>query len=251
MQTLIDNINFYNELAEDYDSMISFGNSVENKKKLLKSFIHPETKYAADIGCGTGADSISLALNGLKVTAFDPSTEMLRQAEINASNFNVKIDFQNFSAETISKKYNNTFDLIVSLGNTFANIPKESFIDSLKKCSEIIKSKGKLLIQILNYEKILKEKKRIISLKKGEGKYFIRFNDFLDENLVFNLLKFDEQNPSDYKLISTKVYPYVAEDFISELGKIGLTTIELFSNLAQSKYIKTNSDNLIILAIKS
>ena len=250
MQRLLDNSNFYDELAKDYDSMISFTNSVNIKKNLLKSFIHAETKYAADIGCGTGADSISLALNGLKVTAFDPSTEMLKQAETNARNYKVKIDLQNISADTIPNSFNNSFDLIVSLGNSFANIPKENFNNSLKKCFEILKPKGKLLIQILNYEKILTEKKRIISLKKGEGKYFIRFYDFIEDHLVFNLLKFDQQNPSNYNLFSTKIFPYIAENFLSELSKTGFTTVELFSDLAQSKYVETNSNNLVILAAK-
>ena len=136
MQKVIDNHIFYNELAKDYDSMISFESSVNKKIKLLKSFIHSETRNAADIGCGTGADSISLASSGLKVTAFDPSIEMLKRAGINAGNFNVKIELQNFSATTIPNGFNNSFDLIVSLGNTFANIPEKNFSNSLKRCFE-------------------------------------------------------------------------------------------------------------------
>ncbi len=45
----------------NYDEMISFEKAVENKKKLLKNFIKPEMKYAADLGCGSGVDSIALA----------------------------------------------------------------------------------------------------------------------------------------------------------------------------------------------
>ena len=250
MENLLDNNKFYDQLASQYDSMISFEKSVNNKTNLLRNFIKPNTKSAADIGCGTGADSISLASNGIKVTAFDPSTEMLKQAEINAKNFNVKINFQNFSAEKIPDSFNYSFDLIVSLGNTFANIPQENFSDSIKKCSEILKPKGSILIQVLNYKKILNERKRIVSITKGGSKFFIRFYDFQEKNLIFNLLQFDENLPGKSNLTSTKLYPYVVEDFTSELENCGINKYSFYSDLNRNEYLELNSLNLIILATK-
>jgi len=54
MEKLLPNNTFYDDLAFNYDEMISFGIAVENKKKLLKNFLNPEMKYAADLGCGSG-----------------------------------------------------------------------------------------------------------------------------------------------------------------------------------------------------
>jgi ubiquinone/menaquinone biosynthesis C-methylase UbiE len=251
MDNLLDNNKFYDQLASQYDSMISFEKSVNNKRNLLRDFIRPNTKSAADIGCGTGADSISLALNGLNISAFDPSTEMLKHAEVNSKNFKVKIDFQNHSADKIPELFNNSFDLIVSLGNTFANIPRENFSDSIKKCSEILKPEGSILIQVLNYKKILVEKKRIVNITKGGEKYFIRFYDFLEESLVFNLLQFDAKLPLEGLITSTKIFPYVAEDFISALKNSGINNINLYSDLKRNEYLELYSPNLIILATKS
>ncbi len=81
--------------------MISFEKAVEIKKKLLKNFVTDEMKSAADIGCGSGVDSISLSSLGLKVTAFDPSSEMLKVAEANAERMKAKVEFHNYSADNI------------------------------------------------------------------------------------------------------------------------------------------------------
>ncbi len=61
MEKILPNEVFYDELASDYDDMISFKKTVEKKKNLLKNFVTDEMKSAADIGCGSGVDSISLS----------------------------------------------------------------------------------------------------------------------------------------------------------------------------------------------
>ncbi|PIQ08494.1 MAG: hypothetical protein COW71_11410, partial [Ignavibacteriales bacterium CG18_big_fil_WC_8_21_14_2_50_31_20] len=63
----ISNKNFYNDVSEYYDNMINFKQSLENKTANLKGFLSPEIKNAADIGCGSGIDSIALASLGLEV----------------------------------------------------------------------------------------------------------------------------------------------------------------------------------------
>ena len=168
MEKILPNNVFYDELASDYDNMISFEKAVEIKKKLFINFVADEMKSAADIGCGSGVDSISLSSLGLKVTSFDPSSEMLKSAKANADRTKAKIDFHNYSADNIPTEFNNNFDLVVSLGNTFANIPPEEFSSSLKRCYQILKPNGHLLIQVLNYEKILAEKQRIVNITAGE-----------------------------------------------------------------------------------
>jgi ubiquinone/menaquinone biosynthesis C-methylase UbiE len=93
IKNILPNNAFYDELASDYDEMISFEKSVEKKKNLFKNFLSSEMKSAADIGCGSGVDSIALSLSGLKVTAFDPSSEMLKIAKSNTARMNGKVEF--------------------------------------------------------------------------------------------------------------------------------------------------------------
>ncbi len=98
MKRLLSNSAFYDNIAASYDEMISFNNVVHKRKLLLKNFISHSTKTAADIGCGSGVDSIALSLLGLKVSAFDPSSEMLKTAELNSNKMNAEVDFYNSAA---------------------------------------------------------------------------------------------------------------------------------------------------------
>ena len=251
MDKMLPNNTFYDELAADYDEMISFDSAVGKKKTLLKSFVIAEMKSAADIGCGSGVDSIALASLGLKVTAFDPSTEMLKVAKANTDKMSVKIEFYNYSADNIPEDFNNQFDLVVSLGNTFANIPKEKFLASLQRCYEILRPKGQLLIQVLNYEKILADKRRVVSITEGNDKYFIRFYDFIGEQIVFNILTFSKSNTSDFKLTSTRIHPHQSEDFISGFQALGFNHISHYGDLNLSDFIPAQSKDLIIKAVKN
>ena len=66
MTKILSNIDFYNNIAAEYDDMISFNSAVRSKEKLLKKFIDANTKTVTDIGCGSGVDSIALSLLGLE-----------------------------------------------------------------------------------------------------------------------------------------------------------------------------------------
>ncbi|MGB5361935.1 MAG: methyltransferase domain-containing protein, partial [Aureibaculum sp.] len=115
------NSQFFNALSDDYDVMINFENALKNKISFLINFQLPPYKTALDLGCGTGADAIALSKLNLKVDAVDHSKGMLSQALINAQKHDVSINFIESSLTDLSLKPK-TYDLIVSLGNTIANI---------------------------------------------------------------------------------------------------------------------------------
>lgn len=251
MNNTLDNSDFFNLIASDYDEMVSFAQSVEKKKESFKSIIKPWMKTAADLGCGSGADSIALSSLGLKVIAFDPSSEMIRVAKENAKKENVNIDFHNSPIHSIPGSFNNQFDIVVSFGNTFANIERKYFIASIKKCFELLKPEGTLIIQVLNYEKILAEQKRIVNIREGKENYFIRFYDFNSDEIIFNILIFNKSNPKQNKLFSTEIYPYVIEDFNEALINTGFNKTEFFADLNFNRFEGLNSQDLFIIAQKS
>lgn len=251
LKNTIANKDFFNQLAPEYDQMISFKKSIENKRNILAKFINPEMKIAADLGCGTSVDSIALSSLGLKVVAFDPSSEMIKTAKENAVKEGFKIDYHNYPIDSIPEKFNDRFNFTISLGNTFANIEREKFQNSIIRCFDILKSNGVLLIQILNYKRVVEAKERIVNITEGNNKYFIRFYDFLNEEIIFNILTFSKEKPSDNKLISTKLFPYNQLDFKKELENAGFMSIEFFSDFNLSTFNTNGSKDLIIKAVKS
>ena len=242
---MLRNKDFYNSISEIYDDMISFNEALARRIILLRNIINPGIRKAADIGCGTGIDSLALASLGLDVTGFDPSAEMIRIARKNAVKQMLKVKFENQSAIEINEKEKNRFDLVVSLGNTFANIPESELSPSIKKCKKLLKTGGLFVLQILNYKKILKGKKRIVKISSNNSKYFIRFYDLLTDQIQFNILTFEKSNPDNSELISTQVYPYSPAYLKSLILKAGFSNVKIYSSLKGEKFLSSSHDLFI------
>ena len=103
---MLNNQEFFDELSVQYDSMIPFEKAIEMKKKLFKNILKDNPKAIADIGCGTGSDSLALAEMGYKVTSFDPSAKMLEKAKLNSNNKGLNIDCYQFGASHIPNDFN-------------------------------------------------------------------------------------------------------------------------------------------------
>ena len=247
---MLNNQEFFDELSAQYDSMIPFEKAIKRKEELFQNIIKGSSKTIADIGCGTGSDSLALTRLGHKVTSFDPSAEMLNKARLNAESNGLNLDFYQFGASQIPDDFNDKFDIVISFGNSFANIPKDEFEGSVFKCFALLREEGELHIQILNYEKILLEKQKIVNITSSEKKYFVRYYDFNENHIVFNILQFDKTNPGDHHLISTKIYPYSADDFTPALKKAGFKTTKYHGSFNFTPFDPQTSNDLIITTVK-
>ncbi len=230
---MLSNQEFFDELSDQYDSMIPFEKALELKKKLFKNILKDNHKTIADIGCGTGSDSIALAEMGYNIKSFDPSAQMLEKAKLNAKNSGLDFESYQFGASQIPDDFNGKFDIVISFGNSFANIERELFQSSIKKCYDLLKEQGILFTQVLNYKMILKEKKRIVNITESEEHFFIRFYDFVEDEIKFNILQFSKANPKENNLITTTVYPYTAKDFNNSLLGAGFNSVKILFRFKQ------------------
>ena len=230
--------------------MTNFKKALDNKKKNLKNFITESMKTAADIGCGNGVDSITLSSLNIIATGFDPSPKMIETAIKNSKESNQKINFYNYAAKDIPAKFNSQFDFICSLGNTIANIPTVDLESSIKRFHTLLSKDGKLLLHILNYEKIVKENERIINIKEGKKDFIVRFYDFENGYLNFNILKFNKHSPNEKLLITTKLFPHKLRTLQSLLKESGFSKIKLYSDLSLATFSKETSKDIYLLCSK-
>lgn len=250
METMKDKKSFYDDLSSSYDAMINFNDALKRRKEVVDKFIDDKTKTAADIGCGTGMDSISMALNNLRVTAFDISPGMIQQAKKNAEANNVKIDFHNYEAKEIPVEFNDKFDLVISLGNTLANISGEDITQALKRIYSMLKTDGKFIFQVLNYQKVINEQERIVNITGDDKFIYVRFYDFLIDRLNFNILKFEKENFKNKSLITTSLLPLTMTEAARILQQTGFKEYNFYGNLNLKEYDLETSSDLVCIAIK-
>ena len=246
---MLENKTFYDTASGFYDQMINYEDNLAKMKNAFEK-LFPDKFSIADVGCGSGVDSIALALNGHNVFGFDPSTKMIELAQDNAKKLNVDVAFNKHAVLNIPVKLNNKFDAVVSLGNTLANIEGNTIYSTIQRFYDLLKEGGKVFIHILNYQLISEKKERIVSIKSMEDNYFVRFYDFINGDINFNILKFSQNNPADHQLLTTRIYPYKKDLLIKVFNAVGFKDIKLMSNLSGEKFNVAASKDLFIQAIR-
>jgi ubiquinone/menaquinone biosynthesis C-methylase UbiE len=241
---------FYDGLSADYDSMIGFDSSLQKRIEALRAFIEPADITAADLGCGSGLDSIALAKLSLTVTGFDISEQMIVRAIENSNRLGADVSFYAYAASKIPASFNTSFNFALSLGNAFANINPRALTASLKKMYALLKPGGHILIQILNYDRILKKGERIVGITEKENCTFVRFYDFGKEKTFFNILKIARGEKTEHSLLTTEIFPYKKREMAELIKLAGFKKPEFFGGLNKNVFNRELSQDLVIAARK-
>ncbi|MGE5681432.1 MAG: class I SAM-dependent methyltransferase [Bacillota bacterium] len=244
------NKEFFDEISSFYDGMIGFESALKRRQELLSRFIDKGVISAADLGCGSGLDSIALAKNGIKVAAFDQSSKMITRAGENAKKQGVSVSFYKSSLEKIPRSFNNKFELVLSLGNTLANLEPGKFQAAIGRIYALLSDNGQAVIQILNYSSILKNDNRIINITEQSENVYIRFYDFYPEHLNFNILRYKKTNLKERSLFTTVLYPYDHQDLSEAIKQAGFKSRKIYGSLNMDKYQKYQSGDLVVIARK-
>ncbi len=242
---------FYDSIADSYDSMFSFDSRLVAARQFVGA-LGERVKAAAavDVGCGTGAYSLALAAAGIRTIAADVSQTMLDKAHANASRLGISIECRLAGLEELTEAITCPVDLIVCMGNTLPHLlTPESLASALDGCHGILNSGGHLVLQLLNYERILARRERVVGVSRNADREFVRFYDFIDPLIQFNLLELDWGKPVlTTSLSGTMLFPYKAAQLRSALAARGFGEVELFGGLGFKTYDSESSETLLILA---
>jgi glycine/sarcosine N-methyltransferase len=244
---------FYRQLAYNYDSMTRFEQRLDSESNILKKWVERyRFKSALDAACGTGIHAIALKKQDIDTAGADISADMLDQARKNAMHHGVEIEFIQASMEDLKSKIARKFDAILCLGNSQPHLLNQEDLNAaLENFFELLNPQGRVVIQILNYHKILTEKERIVGINRADGKEFIRFYDFPDGTIRFNILTVNWKNgQADHRLSSTKLYPYTRTHLEPALKNNGFSRIEFFGNMKFGVFEENTSPNLVVTAQK-
>ena len=242
---------FYEELAAEYDNMTRFDERLPKERAMLQAWIERYGfQSAIDVACGTGLHTIILAQAGIQVVGADLSNAMLAQAQSHAKQVGVQVEWRQASMENVSVHVQKTFDAAFCLGNSLPHLlTSQEFDAAAASFSRLLRPGGMLVIQLLNYTRILSEKERIVGIHRHDATEYVRFYDFLDPLIRFNVLTIQWQgHQATSTLNATALYPYQHHEIEAMLRQHGFGEFEWFGDMQFHPFDQEKSPNLVIAA---
>jgi len=245
-------MDFYNNIAGFYDDMTRYSERIDKEKavwqKILAAF---PFKSALDMACGSGLHAVILHELGVRVTGMDPSTEMLRLAADHARSSGYNIAYFPGIMQEPHPGFGK-FDAVLCLGNSIPHVLNNTdLVKTIANFSALLNPHGLLIIQLLNYNRILQDKNRIVNISRQGENEFIRFYDFLESTLQFNILSIAcKEGKTAHRLESVILKPWQAHDFLPLLELYNFSSLELWGGMNMQPFAADSSTDLVIKAVK-
>lgn len=244
---------FYDIISEIYDDMTNFQQRLNTEMRILSKWLEKyKISSILDAACGSGLHTISLARLGVPCMGLDISQEMIKIARKNAAALQVQAQFLQSDLQELSNQVKQNFNAILFLGNSLPHLTSQTELNRIMlEFRKVLNPQGILIIQLLNYDKILEAQERIISITRRQQNTYIRFYDYYDSYLQFNILHINWKNDDiQHRLISTRLYPYLKSEVEAILQDKGFAILETFGSMNFEPFNIKHSKNLIIIGIK-
>jgi 2-polyprenyl-3-methyl-5-hydroxy-6-metoxy-1,4-benzoquinol methylase len=182
-------MDFYQALSEYYDEIFPLK---EAQRTFLNDYLKRESLSSVlDIGCGTGTFALELSFRGAKVLGIDLSDKMVEISKKKAQEKENTAEFTVGDMRDLSG-IQEQFDGIVCLGNTLAHVFGEC---ELKQVLAQFRDKGSyLLIQTVNYDRILANHVKELPIIKTANLIFYRFYNYRPDNRIDFSMKIELLN---------------------------------------------------------
>lgn len=150
-------MDFYSSIHPWYDQIFPFA---PVQRDFVLSFGNDPSLHIVDAGCGTGSLIVSLAGVFRTTAGIDPDEAMLRTARLKASAQQVGTWFINAGMLDLCTEFGPaSVDRLICFGNTLPHLADDDEVKEFARQSrQILKPGGLLLIQIINYDRILDQR---------------------------------------------------------------------------------------------
>ena len=240
---------FYDAAASSYDTMTDFARRVPREAAVLQPLVGRfGIRSAADMGCGTGVHVCALSTLDVATTGYDVSAEMLRRARVNAGAYS-SARFVEGDFVTPALYNSGAVDAIFCLGNSLAHIESDGELaHTFSHWRGALRGGGRAIVQLLNYERILADRERVVAVRSDAGTTIVRFYDFTEPRLTFNILTIDATaQPIRHTLHTTLLTPFTVSQLREAAAAAGFAAVKIFSSLALDAWDPSGRDLIAVL----
>lgn len=239
---------FYEILATQYDDIFPLSSTTLS---FLSEGLEPGAKVL-DAACGTGTYAIALAGKGFQTVGVDIDESMVSIAEAKAVMLDADADFIVSDMMDIDLVCSDEMDMIFCIGNSLVHLKdRKQANEFIKTCHGILRQGGSIILQIINYDRILDES--ITSLPTIEVRdkdlTFVR-NYKLDPDTMKIEFRSKLRVGTEEAGSSVMLLPLRRSELIDMLESAGFKSIESFGGFDKSPWDKSKLP-LVIRAKKA
>lgn len=243
---------FYEQISKYYDYIFPAGKS---QVSFIKQSAGAPPARILDVACGSGEYSVELAREGYRVTAIDLDGEMVRSAKEKAAGEGLNITVLKLNMLEIQKTFDNRFDCIFCIGNSIVHLGSlDEITKALKQMYVRLADNGSLILQVINYDRVLKYHVNELPAIKDEeiGLEFIRKyeydrnKDVIYFNTVLSVGAGDNGKTERFEN-SIELLPLMSDDMMRVLKEAGFEEIQFYGDFTFSPY----NDNSYMLVVKA
>jgi ubiquinone/menaquinone biosynthesis C-methylase UbiE len=223
-------MSFYESISDHYRKIFPLNR--EQLRFVISKFPGARQLTLLDIGCGTGDLSLELSKHFYRVVGIDLDETMLEQA-LKESEGKENIRFYNVDMLELRQKFGLlAFDTLLCFGNTLAHLQSmEEIASFLKQCSEVIRKGGKLLIQLINYDRILDLNiTSLPTLETDEIRFIRNYHYRKDPHLIEFETILTVKSTNQIMQNSIQLLPIRKSELESLLLKTGFGNIHYYGN---------------------
>ncbi len=242
---------FYTDLSEVYDDLFP----VSDAQRSLFDGILEEgwVSRVADAGCGSGAQLLHFASAGLSCIGFDPDAALVALARRKLAPFpGARVAVGGFA--DIARLVTPAADLVLCLGNSLVHVPQDEARVFLAAAAGVISPAGGMLVQILNYERCLRDRVTELPLMRAQDGAieFRRWYDWESPRKVrfrtaLRIARGDEPLIVRNEIPLHPVYP---DELWEMLAAAGFSRIRYRGDFSGSEFTP-ESESVVCLAKKS
>jgi glycine/sarcosine N-methyltransferase len=242
-------VGFYDGIAGRYDDIVGGAGRSGAAQQLASWLVASRgVRRVLDVACGTGLHARALAERGVQVVAADASGTMLEEAKARAGDAAGRIEWLYAPMETIARAAAGPFDAILCLGNSLPHLLTDAQLHAaIQGFRALLAPAGIAVVQLLNYDRILERRERIVGVTRRGDTEYVRFYDFLPENVHFNILELHWRGEEcRHELHQTELRPYRAEPLCEAFVRAGFPRPELYSGPGFDDFDRSASEALLL-----
>jgi len=245
---------------EYYDRMIDWSARLGRELPFFRDiFGPPGPNGLLDAGCGTGRHAVALAREGYRVTGLDASEQMLAFARRLAAAQDADVRFIPARFGQVATRAGGPFDGVYCVGNSLAAAGSaEAVRAAIARFARVLVPGGRLVIQVLNFSKLLREATRGGALTGPvsatiDGREYVTVKLFAADppRLVLTAVTLWREDDRWQKHVTRgRLWPVRPSELSSAMQEAGLRVVARYGNYRREPYRAATSQDLIVVAAR-